>query len=77
MSEACFVMQAIDSSAAEVSSSAAACSLAPWATDWLVEAICPEAEVTCSAPVATCSIASCSAPAVALSDSLMRACWPR
>ena len=27
----------------EVSSSVAACSEAPWATDWLEEAICPEA----------------------------------
>ncbi|HEX7623980.1 MAG TPA: hypothetical protein VF400_10455, partial [Anaeromyxobacteraceae bacterium] len=46
LSEDCWVIEAIDSSEEDVSSSAAACSLAPWATDWLLEAICPEAEVT-------------------------------
>ena len=33
-----------------VSSRAAACSLAPWASDWLAEATCAEAALVCSEP---------------------------
>ena len=63
----------IDSRLAPVSSIELACSDAPLATNWLVEAIWAEAEETWSTACATCASASCSACAVAFSASVILA----
>ena len=75
--EAASVRAERDSSDELVSTRAAACSLAPWATDWLEEAISEEAEDTWPAASATWEMASASATAVAFTESFMRACSPR
>jgi hypothetical protein len=46
----CLVIEAISSTLEEVSSIAAACSLAPWARLWLAEETCPAAAAVCSEP---------------------------
>ncbi len=71
-----FTMLAIDSSEEEVSSSELACSEAPEATCWLVDAISAAAEETWPTEVDTCPRASCSSWAVALSAVWSRAYSP-
>ena len=53
LSAFCLVIEAISSSAEEVSSRLQACSLAPSAICWLAWATWPEADDVCSAPVQT------------------------
>ncbi|MPN43474.1 hypothetical protein SDC9_191034 [bioreactor metagenome] len=58
------VMLAISSSEELVSSSEAACSLAPSASDWLAEFTCEAAAAVCSEPLLTCSAIALREPVV-------------
>ena len=68
LSAFCLVMEAISSTLEVVSSMAAACSLAPWASDWLAADTCPAALAVCSAPPVSPAMIAADRPGDAAGD---------